>query len=117
MNRIYSLVFNRALRQVQVVSEHACRRGGSSSGRAATRGAVPAIAGLTLALALAVIPLGVSGQTLPGGGVIRGGIDSISTTPAGDTMVIDQGNHLRGLIDWATFDIGEDYTVRFDQLA
>ncbi|MEN1926036.1 two-partner secretion domain-containing protein [Luteimonas qiangzhengi] len=117
MNRIYSLVFNHALRQVQVVSEHAQRRRGSTSRRAATRGAVPAITGLATALALAAIPLSVSGQTLPGGDVIRGGIDNITTTPAGDTMVIDQGNHLRGLIDWATFDIGEGYTVRFDQLA
>ena len=116
MNRIYNLVFNHALRQVQVVSEHARRQRGSTAGRSAPRRAVSVVAGLTVALALAAAPSSALAQSMPTGGQIRGGIENIYVSSPNE-MVIDQGNHLRGVIDWASFDIGAGNTVRFDQLA
>ena len=113
MNRIYSLVFNRALRQVQVASEHAGRRrGGAAAGSRA--GMAPLPTALALALMLAALPAGA--QTLPTGYDVVDGIGNISTSPDGATLTIEQVL-TRGAIRWDSFNLSEDATVFFDQLA
>ena len=114
MNRIYNLVFNRALMQFQVGSEHARRR---RSGAAA--GSRPGAKALALgALALALGAGSAAAQVLPGqlpsGGDIQSGIGEI--TSDGGVMTIDQIEQ-RALIRWADFDIGKDAVVEFMQQA
>jgi filamentous hemagglutinin family protein len=113
MNRIYNLVFNRALGQVQVVSEFAHRRNGTTT--RVRRGRLVAVMLSTLALGLAGLPAGaqVAPGQLPTGGTVLGGIGSITTDGAGG-MTIDQIDQ-RAVIVWDTFDIGEDATVAFNQ--
>ncbi|MCD9032418.1 filamentous hemagglutinin N-terminal domain-containing protein [Luteimonas sp. Y-2-2-4F] len=112
MNRIYRLVFNRALGQVQAVSEVASQRHGAGCGGAGA--AAPAKAALCAALfavaghAAAQAP---GAQDLPTGGTVVGGNVSISTG-AGTMEIVQNG---RAVIDWNTFDIGSDASVRFTQ--
>src|SRR5690554_4824241 len=114
MNRIYNLVFNHALKQVQIASEHARGRRGGTGTRAASRRATPAIHGLCLALALAAAPVAaqVAPGQLPTGADIVGGIADISAVDG--TMTIEQLDS-RGVIRWNTFDIGEEARVVFEQ--
>src|SRR3546814_19764084 len=108
MNRIYNLVFNRALGQVQAVSEFAHRRRGATT--RARRGRRVAVVLSVLALGLAGLPAGaqVAPGQLPTGGIILGGIGGITTDGAGG-MTNNQIDP-RAVITWDTFDVGVDAT-------
>ncbi|MFC4729764.1 filamentous hemagglutinin N-terminal domain-containing protein, partial [Coralloluteibacterium thermophilus] len=116
MNRIYSLVFNRALGQLQVASE----LGGRSHGGAghSTRGPRPALTCLALSLALAWLPAGAQAQAAPAPGQLPTGPNVIQGANAptidGLRMTIEQTD-ARALIRWDSFDIGADAAVHFQQ--
>ncbi len=102
MNRIYRLVFNHALGQVQVTSEI------GASPRAATGASrrLPArLRLLPLALALAYAA-GAQAVELPGSGAATGATISIN----GNTMTITQAQ-AKALIHWGSFNIGEGGAV------
>jgi len=112
MNRIYRIVFNRALGLLQVASEVASARGpGSGRGASAPRRSL-----LALAVALATWPAlaQVAPGQLPTGGTVVGGDATIGIVD--DTMTINQAS-ARALLKWGTFDIGKDATVAFNQVA
>uniref|UniRef100_UPI0004677CB7 two-partner secretion domain-containing protein n=1 Tax=Luteimonas huabeiensis TaxID=1244513 RepID=UPI0004677CB7 len=112
MNRIYRLVFNRALGQVQAVAEVASRRRGAAAagGRAGAPGKSVLCAAL-LAAAGQAAAQAPGALDLPTGGNIVGG--SASITPGHGSLEIVQNG--RTVIDWSTFDIGSDASVRFTQ--
>jgi filamentous hemagglutinin family protein len=109
MNRIYRLVFNSALRQVQVASEAA------SGGRIVARGRRtqaldrPQLKPLVLALALAWAG-GAQAQVLPSNPVVVQGTVSIANTP--NTLQVTQTGN-RALINWSDFSISQNGTVNF----
>ncbi|MBD9535481.1 filamentous hemagglutinin N-terminal domain-containing protein [Stenotrophomonas sp. STM01] len=109
MNRIYRLVFNSALRQVQVASEAA------SGGRIVARGRRtqaldrPRLKPLALALALAWAG-GAQAQVLPSNPVVVQGTVSIANTP--NTLQVTQTGN-RALINWSNFSIGQSDAVNF----
>lgn len=110
MNRIYRLVFNTALGQVQVASElasHASRAATTpSAARAPRRLALAAWLGLFCAApGLAV--------TLPTGGSLGSGVATIDTSVANAVTVTQTGN--RALINWNSFSISSDGAVNFVQ--
>ncbi|MDR2876400.1 MAG: filamentous hemagglutinin N-terminal domain-containing protein, partial [Methylobacillus sp.] len=72
---------------------------------------VSSLTGLSFALALAS-PSTAFAQALPTGGQVVGGSANIGQT--GNTMTIDQSTQ-RAAINWNTFNIGADNTVRFNQ--
>ncbi|MGY1424291.1 two-partner secretion domain-containing protein [Lysobacter sp. A289] len=114
MNRIYNLVFNRALGQLQVVSEFAHRsHGGTARGRRGRR-VVAVLSALALGMAGLPATAQVAPTQLPTGGIPLGGIGSITADGAGN-MTVTQIEE-RALILWNTFDVGEDATVTFDQV-
>ncbi|RLK51974.1 filamentous hemagglutinin family protein [Stenotrophomonas rhizophila] len=110
MNRIYRLVFNRALGRVQVASELAS---GSvaGSGAALSSQRQPALRPLWLPLLLALwAPAGLA-ATLPTGGIWTTGAGNI--TPSGvDALTVNQTS-TKALIDWNSFDISSTGTVNF----
>lgn len=113
MNRIFRLVFNRALGQVQVVSELASahRVRGVVDGRRMPRLAMLAV---LLAMAGGAHAQQVSPDQLPTGANVGGGIASITVN--GNTMDIAQSGD-RGLIRWDSFDVGSNATVNIHQLS
>ncbi|MET0329184.1 MAG: filamentous hemagglutinin N-terminal domain-containing protein, partial [Luteimonas sp.] len=114
MNRIYSLVFNRAIGRMQVASELVRRRGAAGAAATACPAPVPALLALLLAVATGSVWAQVAPDPtqLPTGEVVGGGIADISRE--GLTLLIQQ-NLDRGLITWDTFDIGKDAGVRIEQ--
>ncbi|MCW6029096.1 filamentous hemagglutinin N-terminal domain-containing protein [Stenotrophomonas sp. SRS1] len=110
MNRIYRLVFNRALGRVQVASELAS---GSMAGSGA---ALPsqrqlALRPLWLPLLMALwVPAGLA-ATLPTGGSWSTGAGTITPNGA-NALTVDQTS-AKAIIDWASFDIGNAHSVTF----
>ncbi|MET0329434.1 MAG: ESPR-type extended signal peptide-containing protein, partial [Luteimonas sp.] len=114
MNRIFRLVFNRALGQVQVVSELACRARNGVDARPAR---LPLPAGLAIALLFA--GGGAWAQTLPEGQLPTG--ESVRHGSAsfdrGTTNLLKIMQNGRTVIDWTAFDIGTGAKVDFVQSA
>ncbi|NMG36880.1 filamentous hemagglutinin N-terminal domain-containing protein [Azoarcus sp. TTM-91] len=122
MNRIFSVVWSRALRAWVVTNEHAVRRGRPGAGRTSTsragqpeagrgsRHALPLRSALCLALGAAG-PLHAA--DLPTGGEIVLGSGQIGT-PAANHMIIDQSSG-KLAINWQSFDIGAGNRVTFRQ--
>lgn len=110
MNRIYRLVFNRALGRVQVASELARGAGTRAVASRPARGpARQAMAGALL-LALSATPVAFA-ATLPTGGVVTEGSAGIDAAVA-NTLTINQST-AKALINWATFNISLDGVVNF----
>ncbi|MBH1787398.1 filamentous hemagglutinin N-terminal domain-containing protein, partial [Stenotrophomonas maltophilia] len=108
MNRIYRLVFNPSLGQVQVAAEFA--RGPRRC--VPERSRTPLwLAPLTAALLLTG-SLQATAQTLPQNGTITSGSGIINVN--GNTMTITQQSQA-ALFQWSSFSIGSGNTVRFDQ--
>lgn len=109
MNRIYRLVFNPSLGQVQVAAEFArsARRPAPASARRPLW-----LAPLSAALLLAT-SLQAAAQTLPQGQIIRSGSAIINVS--GTVMTIDQASRA-SLIEWNSFNIGAANTVQFNLL-
>ncbi len=106
MNRIFAIVWNRALGAWVVASEHATTRG--KRGASARR----AVGALALGIA-ALDPTDVLAADLPSGGQIVLGNGSIGT-PSASQMVIDQASG-KLAVDWQSFDIGAGNKVTFKQ--
>ncbi|MGE6332207.1 filamentous hemagglutinin N-terminal domain-containing protein [Stenotrophomonas sp. NPDC077659] len=108
MNRIYRLVFNAALGQVQVAGEFAnapqCRA--TRAGRAGQL-----LLSLLAAAVLAVLAPATQAADLPTGFAPVSG--SATLTQAGNTMRISQNGKV-SLINWTTFDIATGHAVAFD---
>lgn len=107
MNRIYSLVYNVTLGQVQVASELA---GGAvvstrPQQRAGWRRQV-----MVLAVGLLVAGGGLA-QTLPSGGVVASGTVTIGPV-SGSRLDISQASN-KAVINWGSFGIGANDTVAF----
>lgn len=102
MNRIYRTVFNFRLGVVQVAAEHARSRRKAASG-----------CGTVLAGALLLGAGGALAAGLPTGGTVVQGSATIST-PAANAMRIDQASD-KLITNWQSFDIGEGYSVSFNQ--
>ena len=121
MNRVYRLVWNRALCVLQVVAETAGNRGmGGSPGRGSIAAARPRLRTLVGAL---LVSLGagpfagtawaqVPASALPTGGSISGGTGSLSTS--GTVLTINQTSS-RLSTDWLDFNIGSAGQVQFLQ--
>ncbi|MGY5943136.1 two-partner secretion domain-containing protein [Stenotrophomonas forensis] len=110
MNRIYRLVFNPSLGQVQVAAEFA--RGPRRC--VPERSRTPLwLVPLTAALLLTG-SLQATAQTLPQNGTITSGSGIINVN--GNTMTITQQSQA-ALFQWSSFNIGSSNTVRFDQAA
>ncbi|WP_182336257.1 MBG domain-containing protein [Stenotrophomonas acidaminiphila] len=112
MNRIYRLVFNHALGQVQVASELGASPGAKTG---ATR-RLPAgvrLTPLALGLLLSVGSFGVMAQSLPGGGSIASGSGQIGA-PGGNQLIINQASD-KLAINWQSFNIGAGQKVTFNQ--
>ncbi|HGM7336061.1 TPA: filamentous hemagglutinin N-terminal domain-containing protein [Stenotrophomonas maltophilia] len=110
MNRIYRLVFNPSLGQVQVAAELA--RGPRRC--VPERSRTPLwLAPLTAALLLTG-SLQATAQTLPQNGSIVAGSGTINVN--GSTMTVTQFTQ-SALFQWSSFNIGSSNTVRFDQAA
>lgn len=109
MNRIYRLVFNPSLGQVQVAAEFARRPRRCALQRMRC--------GLWLApLAAAMLLTGslqATAQSLPQNGNIVAGSASININ--GNVMTIDQTS-AASLIQWSSFDIGAASKVQFNQV-
>ena len=111
MNRIYSLVYNVTLGQVQVASELA---GGAvvstrPQQRAGWRRQV-----MALAVGLLVAGGGLA-QTLPSGSVVASGtvtIGPVSDSVSGSRLDISQASN-KAVINWGSFGIGANDTVDF----
>ncbi|MCF7749267.1 filamentous hemagglutinin N-terminal domain-containing protein [Bacillus subtilis subsp. subtilis] len=105
MNRIYRLVFNPALGQVQVAAEttRAPRRGGRGDAR--VRRLAPSV--LAAALLLAT---GVHAQTLPQGFAPVN--QTANMTSANGQMTVTQSGQ-SSLINWSSFNIGSSNSVTF----
>ena len=128
MNRIYRLVWNRALRVLQVASEFT--RGRTKGGRNATGGRHRAawLAAVPLSLplfALAATPsnavapttatvtaTAVAANALPTGGQVTNGSGRLAQH--GDTLTVTQQSQNLSL-NWQTFNIGSQSTVDFVQ--
>ncbi|MBH1619113.1 filamentous hemagglutinin N-terminal domain-containing protein [Stenotrophomonas maltophilia] len=108
MNRIYRLVFNPSLGQVQVAAEFA--RGPRRCVPGRSRAALW-LAPLTAALLLTG-SLQATAQTLPQNGTITSGSGIINVN--GNTMTVTQQSQA-ALFQWSSFSIGSGNTVRFDQ--
>lgn len=108
MNRIYRLVFNPSLGQVQVAAEFA--RGPRRCVPGRSRAALW-LAPLTAALLLTG-SLQATAQTLPQNGTITSGSGIINVN--GNTMTVTQQSQV-ALFQWSSFSIGSGNTVRFDQ--
>ena len=109
INRLYRLVWNEAQGTWVAVAENARGRG-KASGRsklAATLFAGLGIASGAWAQAVAPAP----GQ-LPTGGKVAAG--SIAISQSGSRMNVNQASQ-RGVIDWATFNVGSQAQVNFAQ--
>ncbi|KRG69444.1 hypothetical protein ABB27_06210 [Stenotrophomonas terrae] len=102
MNRIYRLVFNHALGQVQVTSEIGTSPSGTTG---ATRRLPARLRLLPLALALAYAA-GAQAVELPQNGIATGA----TISSAGNTMTITQAQ-AKALITWGSFNIGEGGAV------
>ncbi len=112
MNRIYRLVFNHALGQVQVASE----LGASPRAKTGATRHLPAgvrLTPLALGLLLSVGSLGVMAQSLPGGGSIVSGSGQIGA-PDGNQLIINQASD-KLAINWQSFNIGAGQKVTFNQ--
>lgn len=125
MNKIYKLKYDRRRNQVVAVSELTAGAGKESTGQ------VAALAGLTdmcsfrkllgtltplaflTGLVMSLLPgIALANPDLPTGGQIVAGQGNISTN--GNQMTISQNTH--GLvINWNTFDVGQNHTVQFVQ--
>ncbi len=129
MNRIYRLVWNRALGVLQVTSELA--RGRTKGGRSAYGGRCRAewLAGVALSLplgALAATPStgitatgaavtaasSAAANALPTGGTVTAGTGTI--TQGGSTLTVTQQSQNLSL-NWQSFNIGRQSTVDFVQ--
>ncbi|KAF1720057.1 GLUG motif-containing protein [Pseudoxanthomonas wuyuanensis] len=114
MNRIFSVVWNHAIKAWVVASEHASRK---RSARRSQRSAVAvrpvAALPLTVWLALATLHPLAAAADLPTGGTVVLGNGSIGM-PSGNRLVIDQHSD-KLAIDWLSFDIGTGHTVSFRQ--
>ncbi len=108
MNRIYRLVFNPSLGQVQVAAEFARGPRRCVPGRSRT---ALWLAPLTAALLLTG-SLQATAQTLPQNGTITSGSGIINVN--GNTMTVTQQSQA-ALFQWSSFSIGSGNTVRFDQ--
>ncbi|MCD9027882.1 filamentous hemagglutinin N-terminal domain-containing protein [Luteimonas sp. BDR2-5] len=114
MNRIFRLVFNRTLGQVQVASELASRHRVGAGG--ATRLLAPrALLAVALALAGGSAWAQVASGQLPTGETVVGGAASITRDSAANLLRIVQNG--RTVIDWTSFDIGAEAHVDFVQSA
>ncbi|QWE97845.1 two-partner secretion domain-containing protein [Cupriavidus sp. EM10] len=113
----YRRVFSKRLGMLVAVAENVKSQGktpGESSG-ANDGGSFGVVSAMT-AIALAALMLDTDpahAQALPTNGNVVAGQATISQ-PNGNTMHIDQGSQ-RAVIDWNTFSIGKDNTVRFNQ--
>jgi len=111
VNRIYRLVFNTALGQVQVASELASHAHAGGGDQRPVRSELRL---RTLAVLLALCCAGPAlAAELPTGGSWGNGTGNIGA-PVNDVMQITQSSQ-RGLINWSTFNIGSGGTVNFAQ--
>ena len=109
MNRTYSLVWNRRLKQWVVASELARSCGMPGSGR--VRSGVAA-ALLALAIAGPAAAADLAPGALPTGGTVAAGQAAIATS--GNRLDVTQGSQ-RAIINWQGFDIGSQAQVNFAQ--
>ncbi|MPS35171.1 MAG: filamentous hemagglutinin N-terminal domain-containing protein [Stenotrophomonas sp.] len=112
MNRIYRLVFNRALGQVQVASELGASPG-ATSGATRRLPAGPRLTPLALGLLVSISSQGLMAQSLPTGGNIVSGSGQIGA-PGGNQLVINQASD-KLAINWQSFNIGAGQKVTFNQ--
>ncbi len=112
MNRIYRLVFNHALGQVQVVSELGASPD-TTTGATRRLSAGVRLTPLALGLLLSVSSLGVMAQSLPTGGNIVSGSGQIGA-PSGNQLIINQASDTLA-INWQRFTIGAGQNVTFNQ--
>jgi len=109
MNRTYSLVWNRRLKQWVAASELARSCGMPGSGR--VRSGVAA-AVLALAIAGPAAAADLAPGALPTGGTVAAGQAAIATS--GNRLDVTQGSQ-RAIINWQGFDIGSQAQVNFVQ--
>ena len=109
MNRTYSLVWNRRLKQWVAASELARSCGMPGSGR--VRGGVAA-ALLAVALTGPTAAADLAPGALPTGGTVAAGQAAIVTS--GNRLDVTQGSQ-RAIINWQGFDIGSQAQVNFAQ--
>ncbi|AZG09120.1 filamentous hemagglutinin N-terminal domain-containing protein [Pigmentiphaga sp. H8] len=111
MNHTYRLVWNPST-QRYVPAPETARGRGKSKGRAGRALAVPAVAALGVVLSLPAYAQAPAANALPTGGSVVAGQAGISQS--GSRMTIQQGSN-RAIIDWTSFNIGSNATVRFEQ--
>ncbi len=108
MNKIFRLIWNRATEAWVAAAEHAHARG-----RAAGTSTQAAAALLALALnAPALAQPAPAPTALPTAGQVVAGQASIQQQ--GATLTVNQGSN-RAAIDWASFNVGSQAQVRFEQ--
>ncbi|MDR2218959.1 MAG: hypothetical protein LBE24_00070, partial [Methylobacillus sp.] len=125
MNKLcFKKIFNKRSGTIIAVSEAAKSQGKtlgtariiiSNSNKFNRLHSTPAVVSPLSALALSLLltqPLSVSAQSLPTGGQVVGGNANIGQN--GNTMTINQSTN-RAAINWNTFNIGQGYTVQFNQ--
>ncbi len=110
MNRIYRLVYNHALGQMQVASELVSR---GAVGTGCIHRTSSALRHSALALALLLAASGASAADLPSAGNIVAGDGHIGAPGAGG-LVIDQASS-KLAINWESFNIGAGRKVTFRQ--
>jgi filamentous hemagglutinin family protein len=114
----YRKIFSKRLGMLVAVAESAHSQGkhageGPAGGETISGRVVSYLSGSALAV-LSLFAVSISyAQSLPTGGVVTAGSASISS-PNSNTLNIDQ-NSQRAVINWNTFDIGSNNTVRFNQ--
>ena len=110
MNRIYRLVYNHALGQMQVASELVS---GGAVGTGCIHRTSSALRHSALALALLLAASGASAADLPSAGNIVAG-DGYIGAPGAGGLVIDQASS-KLAINWESFNIGAGRKVTFRQ--
>jgi filamentous hemagglutinin family protein len=111
MNRVYRVIWSKALCSWVVVCE-LTRRGGKAGGsrsRKLRRSGLLTVAGAVLMTAALADP---ATNALPSGGQITAGQAAISQT--GNTLTVQQASD-KAIINWQSFDVGAQAAVRFSQ--
>jgi len=109
INRLYRLVWNEAQGAWVAVAENARGRG-KASGRSKLAAAL--FAGIGMASAAWGQAAAPAPTQLPSGGKVAAG--SIAISQSGSRMNVNQASQ-RGVIDWATFNVGSQAQVNFAQ--